>query len=85
MWLFLKVSNFCFLSRAADRFRVILKGEQPDYIHASFAHVSYDVVHPHYKWTKYNSAHILLTDKGKDSIRWPNHRKWTANPFEMHV
>ena len=25
----------------ADRFRVILKGEHPDYIHAVFAHVSY--------------------------------------------
>ena len=25
---------------AADRFRVLLKGEHPDYIHAVFAHVS---------------------------------------------
>ena len=25
----------------ADHFRVILRGEHPDYIHAVFAHVSY--------------------------------------------
>ena len=28
----------------ADRFRVILRGEHPDYIHAVFAHVSYFVL-----------------------------------------
>ena len=38
---------FLLSSCAADRFRVILKGEQPDYIHAVFAHVSYSVVYPH--------------------------------------
>ena len=35
---------------AADRFRVLLKGEHPDYIHAVFAHVSskgaYELVGP---------------------------------------
>ena len=31
---------------AADRFRVLLKGEHPDYLHAVFAHVSSKGVGP---------------------------------------
>lgn len=38
----MKSNQVCILGilSAADRFRVLLKGEHPDYIHAVFAHVS---------------------------------------------
>ena len=52
----------------ADHFRVILRGEHPDYVHAVFAHVSYLMMLLHLQYDSVYLCNSLLSRVQNDNI-----------------